>query len=261
MSENYVLITGASGGLGYELACLFAQKHRHLILLARSEDKLKKLQQNLTEQYGIKAEILVIDLSRPDAINSVIAFLDRLGANIDTLINNAGAGCYGEFAASPLDELMRNMNLNMLSVVALTHSLLPRLIQHPAATIMNISSAAAFQPVPLLSVYAATKAFIVAFSEGLATELTGSPVKVVCFCPGQFASGFHKHAGMVNSRILQFPMPSARTVALQAYTAFEGKQSVVVGGMINKLFMFLTKLTPACIGKPVTYFLMKPVKK
>lgn len=213
-----VLITGASGGIGYELAKLFARGHFNLVLVARSGDKLTQVASEL-ETTGANIRIVTLDLSDPCAPKSLFDQLQRENIAIDILINNAGFGVYGEFAEMPDSEILGQIDLNIRALTELTHLFLPPMISRRNGKIMNVASVAGFQPGPLMAVYYATKAYAISFSEAITNELQGSGVKVTCFCPGATHTGFAVRAGIEQSRLFSLGAMSAERVALDGYRA------------------------------------------
>ena len=183
------LITGASGGIGYELAKLFAHDHYNLVLVARSASKLSQLADGLQRQFGISAKPLVADLAAPGAARRLFDQLGREGTAVDLLVNNAAYGIYGEFAGMPLEEIAGQIELNIAALTLLTRLFLPQMVERKYGRVLNIASTAGFQPGPLMAVYA-SKAYVISFSEAIANELKGSGVTVTCLCPGPTDTGF-----------------------------------------------------------------------
>jgi hypothetical protein len=226
-----VLITGASGGIGYELAKLCARDHHDLVLVARSADKLAQIAAEL-QGHGVTVKTIPLDLGTPPAPKFLFGQLE--GTTIDILINNAGYGAFGEFARMPEEEILGQINLNITALTELTRLLLPVMLQRRAGQIMNVASTAAFQPGPLMAVYYATKAYVLSFSEAIANELRNSGVTVTCFCPGATHTGFAKRAGTENSRLFkQVGAMSAEKVARDGYRALMQGRTVAISGAHN----------------------------
>ena len=194
------LITGASSGIGMDLARLMA-KDFNLVITARSQSELEKLARELEAQHGNHVHVIAADLARPEAPREIFAEIERRGLRIDTLINNAGFGAYGDFANSNLQRNLEMIEVNISAVTALTRLALPGMLERRQGRIMNVASTAGFQPGPLMSVYYATKAYVILFSEAIANELKGSGVTVTCFCPGPTATQFADRANMEKSRL------------------------------------------------------------
>jgi uncharacterized protein len=239
-----VLITGASGGIGYELAKLFARDHHNLVLVARSGDKLAQIAKEL-EAPGVSVKIVPLDLTDAPAPRFLFDQLHREGVKIDILVNNAGFGAYGEFAQMPDNEILGQISLNITALTQLTRLFLPPMVAQHSGRIMNVASTAGFQPGPLMAVYYATKAYVISFSEAIANELRNSGVTVTCFCPGATETGFAKRAGNDTSRVFKkFGAMSADKVALDGYRAVMEGRTLVISGAQNWLVAQSTRLAP-----------------
>src|SRR5436309_7651615 len=216
--KRTALITGASGGIGYEFAKLCAQDHNNLVLIARSGSKLAQIADELQQQFGISARSIALDLASPIAPQFLFDQLQREGIPIDILVNNAGYGRFGEFAELPLEESLGQIQLNVAALTYLTRLFVGPMLKRDSGKFMNVASTAGFQPGPLMAVYYATKAYIISFSEALANELAETGVTVTCLCPGATNTGFAERAGTNNSRLLkQIGTMEAKTVALAGY--------------------------------------------
>lgn len=238
-----VLITGASGGIGYELAKLFARDRFDLVLVARSGDRLAQIASEL-QKHGVTANTIALDLSDLSAPKSLFDELQRENVRIDVLINNAGFGMYGEFAKMPESELLGQIDLNIRALTELTRLFLPSMIARRNGKIMNVASVAGFQPGPLMAVYYATKAYGISFSEAIANELRGSGVTVTCFCPGATHTGFAKRAAIEQSRLFQFGAASAERVARDGYHALMKGKTIAISGVHNWLIAQSTRFAP-----------------
>jgi len=237
-----VLITGASGGIGYELARLFARDRHHLVLVARSADKLAQVAQEL-QPTGVSVKTIALDLGQPVAPRFLFDQLQ--GMAVDILINNAGFGCYGDFAQMPREEIIGQINLNVTALTELTRLFVPAMIARRSGRIMNVASTAGFQPGPLMAVYYATKAYVISFSEAIANELQHSGVTVTCFCPGATHTGFAKRAGTEQSRLFkQLGGMSAEKVAQQGYRAVMEGRTLAISGVHNWLVAQSTRFAP-----------------
>jgi short-subunit dehydrogenase len=243
-SNQTVLITGASGGIGYELAKLFARDHHNLVLVARSADKLAQVAKEL-QAHGVTVKTIALDLAEPPAPKFLFDQLRREGIAINILINNAGFGALGEFAEMPEEEIGGQIDLNIKALTALTRLFLPPMVKRRGGRIMNVASTAGFQPGPLMAVYYATKAYVISFSEAIANELRHSGVTVTCFCPGATNTGFAKRAGNDQSRVFkQFGAMSAEKVALDGYRAVMEGRTLAISGMQNWLVAQSTRFAP-----------------
>ena len=237
-----VLITGASGGIGYELAKLFARDHHNLALVARSADKLAQVAAHL-QPTGVSVKTIALDLGQPFAPKFLFDQLQ--GTVVDILINNAGFGCYGDFAEMPQEEIIGQINLNVAALTELTRLFLPAMIARHSGRIMNVASTAGFQPGPLMAVYYATKAYVISFSEAIANEQQHSGVTVTCFCPGATHTGFAKRAGTENARLFkQFGAMSAEKVAQEGYRAVMEGRTLAISGVHNWLVAQSTRFAP-----------------
>lgn len=239
-----VLITGASGGIGYELAKLFARDHHNLVLVARRADTLAKVAQEL-RAHGITVKTVALDLTAPPAPKFLFDQLHRESIAIDILINNAGFGAFGEFAQMAEEEILGQIQLNVTALTELTRLFLPPMVQRRSGRIMNVGSTAGFQPGPLMAVYYATKAYVISFSEAIANEVRNSGVTVTCFCPGATHTGFAGRAGNDKSRLFkQVGAMNADRVALDGYRALMEGRTLAISGAQNWLVAQSTRFAP-----------------
>ena len=238
------LITGASGGIGLELARVFAAHGHPLVLVARSEAKLHAIAGDLTAEHGVEALPLAHDLSDPAAPAALAAELAQRSIRIGTLVNNAGFPTYGAFAEVDLEEQLAEIRLNIGALTALTGRFVRPMIAARSGRILNVASTAAFMPGPLMAVYYASKAYVLSFSEALREELKGSGVGVTALCPGPTASGFQARGKMEDSRLVQSGLMDAATVAQAAYVGLQKNRAVVIPGMKNRVQAFAPRLLP-----------------
>ena len=241
------LITGASSGIGTAFAEELAKQKTDVVLLARSEHKLNQLAQKLQAQFGINAEVIVQDLTLPKAGKLVFDAIAKKGLTIDLLINNAGFGDYGAFTEGSLAKQLEMIQLNITAVVELTGLFLPGMKQRKTGGIINISSIAGFQPLPYMSIYAATKAFVLNFSEALWAENRDSGVSILAVCPGPTESEFFKTAEFPQSFMgkNESNLTSAEDVVKEALKALAKNQSTVVtGGISNQLLVNVPRFLP-----------------
>jgi len=245
MNGKTALITGASSGIGLALARLFAQDWHDLVLVARSEAKLRELGDAFAKEHGTKTTVIPADLSKPDAAQDVVDALRAQSIEIDALVNNAGYGLAGAFVETDLTTELEMIQVNVVALTQLTKLLLPAMVARRRGAIMNVASTAAFQPGPLMAVYYATKAYVLSFSEAIADELRDSGVTVTALCPGPTETGFAAVADMTSSRLFNMskPMTSA-AVARIGYRAMKSGRRVVVAGMKNKLLAESVRVTP-----------------
>lgn len=230
------LITGASGGLGFDLAQLLAQDGHNLILVARSTSKLQNIAQELSRKHGIKVETIAQDLSKIGAGQELWNTLQQKSLQVDVLVNNAGFASYGKFLELPLHEQLNMMDLNMRTLVELTGLFTPEMAKRGKGRVLNVASTAAFLPGPLMAVYYASKAFVLSFGEALSNELEGTGVTVTTLCPGPFASGFQSRAAMQDSKIVQGKkLPTSLEVAEFGFAAMKKGEPVAIHGVSNYL--------------------------
>ena len=224
MNPEVVLITGASSGIGLELARLFAADGAQLILTARSEDKLTRLAASLQSQHGTKTQVIVKDLSLPQADQQLFDEITRQGTQVDVLVNNAAFGARGDVADLPIQRQLDMLQLNVCALTRLTLLFLPGMSARGRGGILNVGSTAGFQPGPHMAMYYASKAFILSFTEALAEELRKTPLRVSCLAPGPTTTGFAAVAGMEKSNLFKmgamaprrWPAPVTRAFAKDA---------------------------------------------
>ena len=244
-NQQTVLTTGASGGIGYEFAKLFAHDRYNLVLVARSGDKLTKFAADLQQRYGISVKTVALDLASPLAPQFLFDQLQRDGITTDILVNNAGYGGFGQFATMPLEEALGQINLNISALTALTRLFVPSMVERHSGKIMNVASTAGFQPGPLMAVYYATKAYVISFSEAIANELKPSGVTVTCFCPGATDTGFATRAGNDKTRLFEkFAPMTAKTVAADGYRSLMKGKTLVISGTKNWLLAESVRFAP-----------------
>jgi hypothetical protein len=253
-----VLITGASGGIGYELAKLFARDHHNLVLVARNADKLARAATEL-QVHGVTVKTVALDLASPLAPKFLFDQLE--GIAVDILINNAGYGAFGKFAEMPEQEILGQIHLNVTALTELTRLFLPPMLQRRSGRIMNVASTAAFQPGPLMAVYYATKAYVLSFSEAIANEVRNSGVTVTCFCPGATHTGFAKRAGTENSRLFkQVGAMPAEKVALDGYRALMEGRGVAISGVHNWVVAQSVRFAPRRMVTAVSRWIAEKVE-
>lgn len=238
------LITGASYGIGKELAELFAKDQINLVLVARSKDVLEKLAVDLKQTYSIDAEVIASDLSKPTAAYELYEQCQQKQISIDYLVNNAGFGLYGEFLNTDLQKEIDMIEVNIKSLMVLTKLFLPHMVERGEGKILNVASMASFQPGPLMAVYYATKSFVLHFSEALANELKGTGVTVTALCPGPTETMFGKRAGLDQSKLFQRGVMDAKTVAKLGYRGFMAGKTIVIPGVMNRLSAFCIRFLP-----------------
>ncbi|MFA5131451.1 MAG: SDR family oxidoreductase [Patescibacteria group bacterium] len=245
MAKAITLITGASSGIGRELSFVFAEHKQDLLLVARSGAELSKLAEELALKHGITALYLAGDLREMKSVEAVKAYCVAHDLFVENLVNNAGFGDFGPFADSKIERQLGMINLNISALVYLTHLFLPAMIEKGKGRILNVASTAAFQPGPLMSVYYATKAFVLHFSEAIANELKTKNISVTALCPGPTASNFKAVANLDGSRLMKNrKLPTARSVAEDGYRALMAGKIVAISGWKNAFMAFLVRFFP-----------------
>ena len=256
------LVTGASIGIGYELAKLFARDGHNLVLVARTRDQLESAAAQFKSDYGVDSRVIVKDLSDPAAPGEIHRELQDASVDIRYLVNNAGFGSLGPFHERPIEEQIGMIQVNVMALAHLSRLFLPGMVKNKNGHVMNIASVAAYQPGPFMATYYATKAFVVSFSEAIANELKGTGVYVTVVNPGPTVTEFHKRAGVESSTLFSRRMTmDVTTVAQIAYDGMKKKKTVVTAGAKNKLLIFSTRLAPRSVTANVARSLNEPRMK
>jgi short-subunit dehydrogenase len=242
---EYALITGASSGIGLELASIMAEKGHNLILVARREDILLALKIKLESQFKIKVLTLALDLSIPNQAKAVYQYCIDQNLTVNCLVNNAGYGDYGVFELEKLETYQNMLQLNIVALTDLTALFLEGMKKRKSGRILNVGSIAAFQPLPNFSVYAASKAYVMQFTEALNYELRGSGVSATLLSPGVTETGFVARANMQNAANAKGKLMDAHAVALQGYEAMMRGKLNVTPGWKNKLMTFGSRTMPS----------------
>lgn len=239
-----VLITGASSGIGLELAKCFAADGSRLILVARNVPALEKLAEELRRENKIEVMVLPADLSLPETPMRIFETLSGQKISVDVLVNNAGFGAIGVFEQLPLERQIEMIRVNVTALTELAGLFLPDMVARRRGGILNVGSVAGFLPGPNMTVYYATKAFVQSFSEALAAELKGTGVKLTVLCPGPTPTNFGVVAGSKNIRLVRVPKTSASKVARDGRNALRDGKTVCVSGIQNQFLVFLIRLLP-----------------
>jgi short-subunit dehydrogenase len=250
-----VLITGASSGIGLELAKLFAADRSDLVLVARRGERLEALAKELKAKHGIEARVVVKDLAAPGAAEDLFESLKNRGVAVDVLVNNAGFGKQGRFHEIDAAQQSEMIRLNVLALTELSRAFLPGMVARRKGGILNVASTASFQPGPLMSVYYATKAYVLFFTEGIAEELKGTGVTATCLCPGPTRTEFTARAGMKASNAFDAAAMGAERAARKGHRAFRRGKVVAIPGVVNSLGAFLPRITPRWLPRKVTKLL------
>jgi short-subunit dehydrogenase len=261
MARKRALITGGSVGIGAALAEVFAGHGHDLILVSRRRDRLEARGRDLHEKFGVDVVCLPEDLADPQGARRLHdAVVDR-GLDVHYLVNNAGVGLYGKFATTDLDAELRMIQLNTTSVVEITKRFLPAMIERRSGRVLNVASMAAFVPGPWMSVYYATKAFLLSFSQAIDYELKPLGITVTTLCPGPTESEFKVRAGSQRSRLFESFVMDAPRVARVGYDAMMNGKAVAIPGVRNKLIPVATRLTPRPLIARLSHRAARPVEK
>ena len=252
MKRPVALVTGASIGIGREIAVLLAQQGHDLVLAARSTDKLEALAAELRAQYGAASTVITTDLGRPGSAQALFDAVTARGIHVDVLVNNAGFGLKGRFLGLSLAEQQEMIQLNISSLTELSWLFGRAMAQRGHGRILNIGSIASFQPGPEFTVYAATKAYVLSFSEALDAELRPQGVNVTALCPGAVQTNFHDRAGNDSKLLLATIMPVAPVARAGVRALFAGRP-VVIPGWLNRLAVFAVRFTPRRLVTAVSY--------
>ncbi len=231
------LITGASSGIGLELAKQFAGGGDDVVLVARSEDKLHSLAAQIEANDQVTADVIPADLAKPDAVDRLCEQLRERSIAVDTLVNNAGFGALGKFSELSADRQTDMVMVNIVALTRLTRVLLPEMLRRRRGGILNVGSIAAYQAGPNMSVYYATKAYVLSFTEGLREELAGTDLHVTCLAPGPTESGFGEDSGMGKLDMFSSSALTSRFVAEAGYQGYRGDKDIVIPGWKNRLMV------------------------
>src|SRR5438874_6919357 len=243
-TRKTALVTGASSGIGLDLAKRFAAEGYDVALLARSEGKLKEVAAAIEAEHKVRAHVVTADLSQPRAAETLMATLEARAIDVDVLVNNAGYALYGAFAETDLGDELAMIQVNIVALTHLTKLMVRKMVAKKSGRVMNVASTAAFQPGPLMAVYYATKAYVLSFSEALANELHGTGVSVTALCPGPTESGFQKKAHMEDSKLFSGKIMDAQTVARIGYRGLMTNKTVVIPGLRNKILVETVRFSP-----------------
>ena len=238
------LVTGASAGIGVDLAECFAQDGYNLVLAARSADALRDVATRLAAKHKVTATPIAADLQVQGGGSKLAAEIKKQGLTVDVVVNNAGYGIAGAFDGSKLDEQLGMIDLNDRALVELTHIYWPQMLKNKRGGVLNVASTAAFQPGPLMAIYYASKAFVLSFSEALWEEANGTGVHVSCLCPGPTQSKFRDRAGTGKTRLSNRKVMTSTEVARQGYAGFRNNKRVVITGFSNAMTARLVPFLP-----------------
>jgi short-subunit dehydrogenase len=243
-TSGTALITGASSGIGLELAKIFARNGHDLVLVARRKDALDTLAETLVREHGVGVRVIPKDLSDPAAPKEIHAELEDNSIPVDVLVNNAGFGVRGPFAELGVDEQLEMLQVNVVALTDLTRLFVPDMLRRGRGRVLNLGSTAGLVPGPLMAVYYATKAYVFSFSQALSNELAGSGVTVTVLVPGATRTGFADRAGSSESRLFRGATMDPRSVAEIGYRGLMQGRAIVVAGLQNRALAFSIRLAP-----------------
>jgi len=253
-----VLITGASSGIGWELAKILAHEKYNLILVARSKDKLIELQEKIKTTSNT-VDVIAMDLSDVDSAKTLYAKTDGLGRQVDILVNNAGFGDCSDFSELDLERHVQMINLNITTLTALTHLYLQGMKKRHSGHIVNIASTAAFQPGPYMAVYFATKAYVLSLTEALSEELSGAGVYATAICPGPTHSGFQSAAHLDSAKFFnRGSVHTSQEVAQFIFEEMKNRKVVAIHGAMNSTMAFAGRFAPRSVVRKISKALVKP---
>lgn len=250
--KEYTLITGATSGLGYEFSKIFAQNGNNLILIGRRLEKLQEIKKELENLNNIKIEIISVDLSKKESVDYIYDFVNKKNIFVDNLINNAGFGSYGAFYKVEEAKDLEMIDVNIYALTKLIKKFLPSMIEKNKGGILNVASTAAFAPGVNMSVYYATKAYVLSLTEALYEECLGYNVKIMALCPGAVKTEFQEIAKVEKSDISKNNLMDAAYVVKKAYEEFTYKKSVLlVPGFKNKLLVQAVRFMPRWVTRKI----------
>ena len=243
--DKYALVTGASSGIGYELTKLFARDGKNIVVVARSQDRLEKLKTEIENKSGTKVIVEVKDLSNPNAPQEIYSDLEKKNINVDVLVNNAGFPVYGKFAETDLKEELDMIQVNITALTHFTKLFMKKMADNKSGWILNVASTGGFSPFPLFSIYAASKAYVLSFTEAIANELQGTGVSVTCLCPGVTDTRFYERGNAGKAKFAKtFKRMDAAKVARIGYMALKKGRVMVVAGLVWSGFTFGYRFLP-----------------
>jgi uncharacterized protein len=261
MAHGRALVTGASAGIGAALAEVFAEHGHDLILVARRRDKLEAHAAAIEKRFSVNTTCIVEDLADAQGPRRLFEAVSAQGLEVEHLVNNAGVGLYGKFATTDLDAELKMIQLNVTSVMEITKRFLPGMLARRRGRILNVASTAAFVPGPWMSIYYATKAFVLSFSGAIDYELRAGGITVTTLCPGPTESEFKVHAGSQRSRLFEAFVMDAATVARAGYHGMMKGKTVVVPGFRNKLIPMAARFIPRPMIATMSHKAARPSEK
>lgn len=254
--RSCVLITGATAGIGYEIAKLYAKDENNLILVARDEERLKEVKYELS-LYSVNVYTIALDLSEDNSCEKVLDFVNKNNLSVDILINNAGMGSFGYLSEIEMDRELKLIDVNIRALTELTKIFLPIMIGHGEGAIMNVASTAAFCAGPKMATYYASKSYVLNFTEALYEELKESDIKISCLCPGPVKTSFQEKSGIRKNESAKKALMTPKEVAEVAYRDFKKGKLIIIPGFKNKLIILLNKLIPRSLSRKIILMMNK----
>ena len=251
MAKETVLITGASSGLGMELAKLFAADGSDLVLVARREERLIELADELKSEHGIEVHVLPKDLSNKTAPKEIFSHLNKENIEIDVVVNNAGFGNKGQIADLDTDLQLDMIQVNLVALTHLTRLFITGIIERGYGGILNVGSLAGFQPGPNLAVYYATKAYVLSFTEALAEEISNPNIKISCLAPGPVKTEFGEKSDLEDSLLFKLSLMEMAPVVKAGYEGFRKGQTIIIPGLKQQIVPFLNRFTPRLLVRKI----------
>jgi len=251
MAKETVLITGASSGLGMELAKLFAADGSDLVLVARREERLIELADELKSEHGIEVHVLPKDLSKKTAPKEIFNHLNKENIEIDVVVNNAGFGNKGSIAELDTDLQLDMIQVNLVALTHLTRLFITGIIERGYGGILNVGSLAGFQPGPNLAVYYATKAYVLSFTEALAEEISNPNIKISCLAPGPVKTEFGEKSDLEDSLLFKMSLMEMAPVVKAGYEGFRKGQTIIIPGLKQQIVPFLNRFTPRLLVRKI----------
>ena len=252
--DKYTLITGGTEGIGFELSKLFARDGHNLIIIARNEEKLVKVQEQLEKEFSIKVKILSLDLSVNNSCEKLFAFVEKNELSVDNLVNNAGVGSFGALFYENVNTVDNLIKININSLTNITYYFLKKMVANNEGSILNVASTAAFSAGPKMGVYYASKAYVLSLTESIHEEVRDKNIKVSCLCPGAVRTGFQGKAGIIKNEKAKSLMMEARDVAKVAYKEFKKGKAIIIPGYKNKILVWANKFIPRSLARKIVMY-------
>ncbi|RLD55372.1 MAG: short-chain dehydrogenase [Bacteroidetes bacterium] len=259
--KRTALITGASGGIGFQFAKLLAQDAYNVVLIARTENRLLEIKKEFEQKHNVHVLVFSKDLTKPNAVKEIYNELKRQNIKIDVLINNAGFGNFGKFYDTDWEKEAKMLQLNIFALTHLTKLFLKDMVDRGEGKILNVSSTSAFQPGPLMSIYYASKAYVQSFSEAIAKEVKGTGVTVTTLCPGPVKTGFQKRVSDIEPRLINLNLADPESVARYGYRALQRGDRVAIPGLFNQFLVHTVNFIPRNAVTDIIYYLQEKNRK